>query len=75
METDYDNEDYAGEHALPKASFLIFRDAKGWFWEAGTGLPQEEARGPFKTGLEAYRAALEMYEASFGGDAGWEPGK
>jgi hypothetical protein len=65
METDHD-EDYAGEHVLPGASFLVFRDAKGWYWEAGSGLPQDKPQGPFKTGLDAYRAALEMYEATFG---------
>jgi hypothetical protein len=66
MEKDRDDEDYAGDHALPKASFLIFQDTKGWYWEGGVGLSQEQPHGPFKTGREAYRAAVEMYEATFG---------
>ena len=65
MEIDH-NEDYAGEHVLPGASFVVFKDAKGWYWEAGAGLPREAPHGPYKRGLEAYRAAVQMYEATFG---------
>jgi hypothetical protein len=65
MEIDHD-EEYAGEHVMPGASFVVFRDEQGWFWEAGEGLPPEQPHGPFKRGLDAYRAAVEMYEATFG---------
>jgi hypothetical protein len=65
MEVDHD-EEYAGEHVLPGASFIVFRDERGWYWKAGAGLPLEQPQGPFKRGLEAYRAAVEMYDATFG---------
>ena len=60
------DQDYAGEHVLPGASFIVFRDENGWFWGAAAGLPREAPHGPFKTGQDAYRAAVEMYEATVG---------
>jgi hypothetical protein len=59
------DEDYAGEHVLPDASFLVFTDAEGWYWEGGPGWPQQKRHGPFETGLQAYRAALKVYDATF----------
>jgi hypothetical protein len=61
-----EDEDYAGEHVLPGASFLVLKDAGGWYWEGGPGSSSRQRHGPFETGLQAYRAALQKYDASFG---------
>jgi hypothetical protein len=65
MEADH-NEDYAGEHVLPGASFVVFKEAQGWYWKAESGLPFEGPKGPFNTALNAYKAAIKTYEAKFG---------
>jgi hypothetical protein len=59
-------DDYAGEHMLPDASFSVFKETEGWYWKSGLGLSFEGARGPVKTAQDAYDAAIETYEAKYG---------